>query len=89
MAVELNTQMVDQEHVGTTSVKDGDKLEFLFFHGRWRVSASFLRSITDGIGHTPLVRLNRLSPPGGATIYGKAEFYNPGGSVPHLPEYDQ
>jgi cysteine synthase A len=25
--------------------------------------------------------LNRLSPPGCATIYGKAEFYNPGGSV--------
>jgi cysteine synthase A len=25
--------------------------------------------------------LNRLSPSGGATIYGKAEFYNPGGSV--------
>jgi cysteine synthase len=45
------------------------------------VSAGFLRNITDGIGHTPLVRLNRLSPPGGATIYGKAEFYNPGGSV--------
>jgi cysteine synthase len=45
------------------------------------VSAAFLRNITDGIGHTPLVRLNRLSPPGGATIYGKAEFYNPGGSV--------
>ncbi|PJA77743.1 MAG: cysteine synthase A [Nitrospirae bacterium CG_4_9_14_3_um_filter_51_5] len=45
------------------------------------MSASFLPNITDGIGHTPLVRLNRLSPPGGATIYGKAEFYNPGGSV--------
>lgn len=45
------------------------------------MSAAFLRNITDGIGHTPLVRLNRLSPPGGATIYGKAEFYNPGGSV--------
>ncbi|MFZ1745897.1 MAG: cysteine synthase A [Nitrospirales bacterium] len=45
------------------------------------MSAGFLRNITDGIGHTPLVRLNRLSPPGGATIYGKAEFYNPGGSV--------
>jgi cysteine synthase len=45
------------------------------------VSAAFLRNITDGIGHTPLVRLNRLSPPGGAIIYGKAEFYNPGGSV--------
>lgn len=45
------------------------------------MSGTFLRNITDGIGHTPLVRLNRLSPPGGATIYGKAEFYNPGGSV--------
>ena len=40
-----------------------------------------LAQITDGIGNTPLVRLNRLSPPDGATIYGKAEFYNPGGSV--------
>ena len=45
------------------------------------MSAGFLRNITDGIGQTPLVRLNRLSPPGGAIIYGKAEFYNPGGSV--------
>lgn len=33
VAVELNTQMVDQEHLGTTSIKDGDKLEFLFFMG--------------------------------------------------------
>ena len=40
-----------------------------------------LSQITEGIGNTPLVRLNRLSPSGGATIYGKAEFYNPGGSV--------
>ena len=40
-----------------------------------------LSCVTEGIGGTPLVRLNRLSPSGGATIYGKAEFYNPGGSV--------
>jgi len=33
VAVELNTQMVDREHLGTTSVKEGDKLEFLFFMG--------------------------------------------------------
>ena len=45
------------------------------------MNSPFLPCITDGIGHTPLVRLNRLSPPGCATIYGKAEFYNPGGSV--------
>lgn len=33
------------------------------------------------IGETPLVRLDRLSAATGCTIYGKAEFMNPGGSV--------
>ncbi|MGH7261881.1 MAG: pyridoxal-phosphate dependent enzyme, partial [Nitrospiraceae bacterium] len=28
-----------------------------------------------------MVRLNRLSPESGSTIYGKVEFFNPGGSV--------
>ena len=36
--------------------------------------------ITELIGGTPLVRLNRLSKPGGATIYAKVESFNPGGS---------
>ncbi len=45
------------------------------------MTAGLLPWITAGIGNTPLVKLNRLSPEGGATIYGKAEFYNPGGSV--------
>src|SRR5262245_63007751 len=39
------------------------------------------KDITERIGRPPLVRLNRLSPAGGATIYGKVEFFNPGGSV--------
>lgn len=37
--------------------------------------------VTQLIGRTPIVRLNRLSPAGGATILAKLEFYNPGGSV--------
>ena len=41
----------------------------------------FLPQITDGIGNTPLVQLNHLSPEGAATIYAKVEFFNPGGSV--------
>ncbi len=41
----------------------------------------FLPQITEGIGKTPLVRLNRLAPEGGASIFGKVEFFNPGGSV--------
>ena len=38
-------------------------------------------SITELIGRTPLVRLNRLSQEGSATIYAKVEYFNPGGSV--------
>jgi len=37
--------------------------------------------ITELIGRTPLVRLNRLSREGDATVYGKVEYFNPGGSV--------
>ena len=33
VAVELNTQIVDREQIGTTTVKEGDNLEFLFYMG--------------------------------------------------------
>ncbi len=38
-------------------------------------------SITDLIGQTPLVRLQRMVKPGMANIYVKVESFNPGGSV--------
>ncbi len=38
-------------------------------------------TITELIGNTPLVRLNRISREGSATIYAKVEYFNPGGSV--------
>ena len=45
--------------------------------GRPRVAASVL----ELVGNTPLVRLNKLPKPGGATILAKLESLNPGGSV--------
>lgn len=45
------------------------------------MTTRYLSKITEGIGNTPLVRLNRLSEEGGAAIFGKVEFANPGGSV--------
>jgi cysteine synthase A len=45
------------------------------------VTVAAYKEITDLIGRTPLVRLNRLSKPGAATIYAKVESFNPGGSV--------
>ena len=38
-------------------------------------------SITELIGRTPLVRLNRISDGSGAEVLGKLESFNPGGSV--------
>ncbi|MBT7595321.1 MAG: cysteine synthase A, partial [Gemmatimonadetes bacterium] len=43
--------------------------------------ASIQEGISQLIGRTPLMRLSALSPTGGATILGKLEYLNPGGSV--------
>jgi cysteine synthase A len=37
--------------------------------------------ITETIGGTPLVRINRIIPPGGGIVLAKCEFFNPLGSV--------
>jgi len=38
-------------------------------------------SILDAIGHTPLIRLNRVAKDVSARVYVKAEYLNPGGSM--------
>ncbi len=46
-----------------------------------RAEAGIAASITDLIGHTPMVRLDRIRPAGSAEIVAKLESFNPGGSV--------
>ncbi|MEW6731265.1 MAG: cysteine synthase family protein [Acidobacteriota bacterium] len=43
------------------------------------------KNILDLVGNTPLIRLEKLSRQLGVEIYGKAEWYNPGGSVKDRP----
>lgn len=38
-------------------------------------------NILGAIGHTPLVKINHLAPPGSATLWAKCEFMNPSGSI--------
>ena len=38
-------------------------------------------SVTELVGETPMVRLGRLEPEGGAEIWAKLEYLNPGGSI--------
>jgi cysteine synthase B len=44
-------------------------------------------SVTDLVGNTPLVRLNRVTAhlPAGVEVYAKAEWHNPSGSVKDRP----
>ena len=37
--------------------------------------------ISDLIGHTPLVRLSSVVPPGSGLLAAKVEYLNPGGSI--------
>ncbi len=45
------------------------------------VSAGPLSDVVAAIGRTPLIKLRRVSEETGCTIFGKAEFANPGGSI--------
>src|SRR5256714_7612514 len=38
-------------------------------------------TVLELVGNTPIVRLDRLSPPGGARLLAKLEYLNPGGSL--------
>lgn len=49
--------------------------------GKVRVTVRIANDITALIGNTPLVRLRRLVPEGGATVLAKLEYFNPSGSV--------
>ncbi|MCR4587433.1 MAG: cysteine synthase family protein [Lachnospiraceae bacterium] len=41
----------------------------------------YYEHVTDAVGHTPLIRLNRLGPVNGVNIFAKLEYLNPGGSM--------
>jgi cysteine synthase A len=46
-----------------------------------KVSMNVVNNIAELIGDTPLVKLNRLAPKDGATVYLKLEYFNPSKSV--------
>ncbi|MFF2907299.1 cysteine synthase A [Paenibacillus sp. NPDC057934] len=52
------------------------------------MSPKIVNNITELIGDTPVVRLNRLTSPGDAEVYVKLEMYNPSGSVKDRAAYN-
>lgn len=45
-------------------------------------------SILQAIGSTPIIKLDKIKPQGGADIYAKAEFLNAGGSIKSRTAYE-
>lgn len=43
--------------------------------------STIYNSITELIGNTPIIKLNRIVPEGAADVYVKVEAFNPGSSV--------
>src|SRR5271165_909380 len=50
-----------------------------------RPALCFYENALDAIGHTPLIRLNRVVDGARALVLAKVEFVNPGGSVKDRP----
>lgn len=74
VTVELNDLVVSRDKFGEIMIKDGDRLEFVYYMGGGQ-------DVTGLIGRTPIVKLKNIVGQDSAEIYAKVEFFNPGGSV--------
>jgi cysteine synthase A len=74
VTVELNERIIERKDYGTTLLKEGDRLEFVYYMGGGQ-------EVSDLIGKTPVIKLKKIVEKGMAEVYAKVEFKNPGGSV--------
>lgn len=82
VTVELNDNIIDRSEYSATLLKDNDRLEFAYYMGGgWPFYDKVANDVTELIGKTPIVRINRLVGPDMAQILAKLENFNPGGSV--------
>src|SRR3990167_7012268 len=82
VTVELNERVLDKGEYKATALKANDRLEFVYYMGGGSPFSNRLaKDITELIGETPMVRLNRMVGPDSAEILAKLENFNLGGSV--------
>lgn len=74
VTVELNENIIDRKKFGATALHDGDRIEFVYYMGGGQ-------NVSDLIGKTPIVKLEKFVKEGCADVYAKIESRNPGGSV--------
>ena len=82
VTVELNGDIVARDRFVDTNLKPEDVVEFVFYMGGGLpFSDRVAKNITELIGQTPIIQLNRINGEDSARVLAKIEMYNPGGSV--------
>lgn len=82
VTIELNDQIIARNKYSKIILNPNDRLEFVYYMGGGMpFSNRVAQDITELIGLTPIVKLNRIVEPDSASILAKLENFNPGGSV--------
>lgn len=82
VTVELNEKIIEKTEYPEVIVKPGDRLEFVYYMGGGRpFSDRIAADVTELIGQTPIIKLNRITDPQAAEVLAKLENFNPGGSL--------
>ncbi len=82
VTVELNEQIVEKIKYPQILLKANDKLEFVYYMGGGMpFSNRVAKNVSELIGQTPMVKLNRIVESDMAEVLAKLEYFNPGGSV--------
>jgi len=82
VTVELNEHIIEKNQYAQTVLGPNDRVEFVYYMGGGMpFSDRVAKNVTELIGQTPLIRLNRVVEPDMAEILAKLENFNPGGSV--------
>lgn len=82
VTVELNDRIIEKAKYSESLLKAEDKLEFVYYMGGGSpFSDRIAADVTELIGRTPMIRLNRMPEKDAANVVAKVEYFNPGGSV--------
>lgn len=82
VTVELNDKIIERAKYNEIVMQTSDRLEIVYYMGGGMpFSNRVAKDISELIGLTPMVQLNRMVEPEMAGISAKLEYFNPGGSV--------
>ncbi len=82
VTIELNVKVIEKNKYQDILLSSNDYLEFVYYMGGGSpFSDRIARNVTELIGQTPMVRLERIVTPESSSVIAKVEYFNPGGSV--------